>query len=130
MILRAHIAPAILDSVSLDTDVLEKLNALEELLGLVPTSELVTGSRRGLSARIGNLYDLMTAKGLRELQPEIGDIVEGGPEYERWQREISSVAQSGRVHMRGAPPRISWPNNLRKVAAPRTGDVRGRSLKG
>lgn len=97
----------------------EALADLEDELGLNGRAHLVTGSHDEVSARFASTYMVMTARGLRRVQPEPGDVVH----CDGWQGEnriILSIGSDGRVHMKGQPARRSWPNHLQVVE--RVGD--------
>ncbi len=74
---------------------------------------LRTGTRAELRAWYAARYLLKTARGLRALQPEPGDVVQ----THLGQRIISSVGDDGGIHFKGRGR--SWPNYVTVVA--RTG---------
>lgn len=119
-LIRLRFADVLAEPASSYTDDLDLLHSLEAELGLKRTKHLLTSRRAELSAWVRARYMTMTARGLRELRPVPGDIVEGGPKDARWRREVSSIDREGRVYFRGSSPRSSWPNRL--VSIVRVGD--------
>lgn len=97
---------------------LEGLNDLETELELPVTRELVTGTKAEKAARFAATYGLKTARGLRALRPQQGDIVRlNAPEREpQLRREISSIGDNGRIYLRGLPSKSAWPNYLTVIA--------------
>jgi hypothetical protein len=58
---------------------------------------------------------VLTARGLRALEPEPGDAVTIGTQTAR-PRIISSVGSDGRIYLKGRPSASAWPNHLTRVA--------------
>lgn len=119
VILRSHLAEALLVKASTACDLPEKLLALEKELGLDEQARLITGTKEEVSAWYASRYSIMSARGLRDVQPFPGDIVaiEGGPKQ---RYVVSSIGENGKVYMRGRPIRQAWPNHLKVIA--RVGD--------
>lgn len=114
VVLRDGLSEVLFDQVRGDADIPDTLTDLEDELGLTGRAYLVTGSRVELSAWFAARYMVMTARGLRDVQPEPGDVVRcnGWPGENR---TISSIGADGRVYMKGRPARRSWPNHLEVV---------------
>jgi hypothetical protein len=95
----------------------ERLKQLESELGVPKTQKLLTGTREEVSAWFAVRFNQLTTIGLRELQPEPGDIValKSNPGD---QMIISSIDSQGRVHMRGGNGRRAWPNHLQLISRP------------
>lgn len=115
-VIRHRLADVFLERQPNDRDVPEVLGEIEDELGVARTRELLTGTRDEVTAWFAARYALKTARALRILRPEIGDVVEctGWAGGER--RLVSSIGNSGRVYMKRHPPRSAWPNHLTIVA--------------
>jgi hypothetical protein len=115
VILRAGLAEALFQSIGRAVEIPDALSEIEVELGLDATTWLITGSREEVSAWFGARYMLKTAVGLRELRPEVGDVVSGvGLNVQR--RVISSIGRNGRIYLKGVPTRSAWPKHLRIVS--------------
>ena len=90
----------------------EVLWDIEDELGVERTTKLLTDSREEVSAWFETRYMLKTIRGLRNVQPEIGDIVSSAGWKSGERRTISSIGGDGRVFMKLQPVRSAWPNNL------------------
>ncbi|MGH3598730.1 MAG: hypothetical protein ACRDQH_00385 [Pseudonocardiaceae bacterium] len=115
IVLKHGLSDVLFDHVRGGAEIPENLVELEDELGLsTERAHLVTGSRDEVSAWFAARYMVMTACGLREQQPEPGDVVRcnGWPGESR---VISSIGADGRVYMKGRPARRSWPNHLEVV---------------
>lgn len=113
VILRDALSSVLLQSVGGKADIPEALTDLEGELGLTTPAYLTTGSRQEISAWFHARYMLATARGLYELQPELGDVVSGHSGTSE-NRVISSIGDNGRVYFKGRGS--AWPNHLRAVA--------------
>ncbi len=102
----------------------ETLRELERDLGMPDYVEMVTDSKTEVSAWFAALYMVKTARGLREVQPDTGDVVAGRGWVPEERRVVSSIDDHGRVFMKGSPLRMAWPNNLKVIA--RVGDENHR----
>lgn len=114
-LIRVHLAPALLTKVVRDSELPERLRELEQEHGVAKPAEIRAGTRAEVSAWFAALYMGLTARGLRALQPQIGDVVRrldspGEPMI------ISSISGAGVVHMKGGRGKRSWPNHLEVVA--------------
>lgn len=99
------------DSDSIPDSLLE----LESELDVPQTQKLLTGTHEEISAWFAVRYHQLTAIGLRELQPEPGDIV--APKSNPSDHLIiSSIDPQGRVYMRGGNGRRAWPNHLQLIS--------------
>jgi hypothetical protein len=107
--LRAALNDALLERAATDAALPEVLNDIESELGITEPAQLTTYTRAEVSAWFQSRYMLMTARGLRALRPEPGDVVKEHRVGESL-RTISSVSEDGRVYFRGG--RSSWPNHL------------------
>lgn len=98
---------------SRDAEIPESLTELEGELGISSSAVLVLHTSQEVSAWFAARYMLKTARGLRQLMPEVGDIVISSGWNPQENRVISSIRETdGRVYMKGSPPRAAWPNNL------------------
>lgn len=114
VVLRSHLEAALMESVGRDSEIPETLGMLEDQLGITDRAELRTGSSAEVSAWFASRYMLLTARGLRDLRPLVGDVVTRGDSPERM--VISSIADNGRVYMKGGRGKFAWPNHLTVVA--------------
>lgn len=115
-LLRGRVSDALLSPAQLPAAIPESLGELEDSLDLPRTTALLSGTRDELSGWFAARYALKSARGLRSIQPGIGDVVSsvGWDEGER--RVISSIGEDGRVYMRYLPARRAWPDYLTVVA--------------
>jgi hypothetical protein len=95
----------------------DALQRVEEEIGVDAAPVDETTSVDVVSAWIATRYMDKTARGLRALQPVPGDVVEGHDQI-IGKRVVSSISDSGRVHLKGRPTRSAWPNYLRMVSRP------------
>lgn len=116
VILRWHLRDALGLSFRTVNSVPKVLGDIEDELTVDRTTDLITGTREELSAWFEARYTLKTVRGLRELKPEVGDIVSSGGWREGERRVISSISDNGRINMKGRPARGAWPNHLQIVA--------------
>jgi len=90
----------------------EVLWEIEDELGVERTTTLLTNTREEVSAWFETRYMQKTIRGLREVQPGIGDVVSSAGWKSNERRVISSIGSDGRVFMKLQPVRSAWPNNL------------------
>ncbi len=121
VVLKDHLAGVLLEGVGRRGEITETLVALEDELGITESATLVTGSAAEVSAWFAARYMVMTARGLRDIQPGIGDVVTSQGWADGEQRVVSSIGDDGRVYMKGHPARKAWPNHLEIIA--RTGQA-------
>lgn len=114
VVLRSHLEVALMESVGRDSEIPEALETLEDQLGVVDRAELRTGSSAEVSAWFASRYMLLTARGLRALRPQVGDVVARGDSPE--QMIVSSISDNGRVYMKGGRGKAAWPNYLTVIA--------------
>lgn len=114
VIIRHGLADVLMEKAGRQVDISEQLTELESELGVTPTDSLQTGSSEELSAWFAARYMLLTAGGLRKLQPHIGDVVSRADNSENM--VISSISSSGRVYMKGGRGKSAWPNHLSLVS--------------
>ncbi|HXH78692.1 Shedu anti-phage system protein SduA domain-containing protein [Nocardioides sp.] len=115
VLLKKHLAGVLLERLGRESEIPDTLVELEEGLGISKPAVLMTDSAVEVSAWFAARYMLMTARGLRDVQPGIGDVVTS----QAWpgeRRVISSIGDGGRVYMRGHPSRKAWPNHLKIIA--------------
>lgn len=93
----------------------DALTELEDELRVSAHAHLVTGTREEVSAWFAARYMIKTARGLRAVEPQPGDVVVSQG-WSNEKRVISSIGADGRVYMKGQPPRKGWPNHLEVVA--------------
>jgi hypothetical protein len=93
----------------------EVLGEIEDELGVKRTETLLTDTREEVSAWFESRYALKTARGLRSLQPSVGDVVASAGWKVGERRAISSIQDNGRVFMKLKPVRSAWPNHLEIV---------------
>lgn len=110
--LRAALSDVLLEHAATDVELPEVLEDIEAELGITEPAHLTTYTRAEVSAWFQSRYMLMTARGLRAVRPEPGDVV---MEHRvgKVLRTISSVSEDGRIYFRGG--RSSWPNHLTMV---------------
>lgn len=114
-ILSERVAPALMRSTSDREPNLEALRQLEAALGLVAAPITEETSADVVSAWIQSRYMEKRLRGIRELQPQSGDVVRLiGPRPNLM--IISSVDRRGRIHMKGGRGVGAWPDNLHLVA--------------
>ncbi|MGO2484681.1 Shedu anti-phage system protein SduA domain-containing protein [Glutamicibacter arilaitensis] len=114
-ILSERVAPALMRSTSDREPNLEALRQLEAALGLVAAPITEETSADVVSAWIQSRYMEKRLRGIRELQPQSGDVVRLiGPRPNLM--IISSVDRRGRIHMKGGRGLGAWPDNLHLVA--------------
>lgn len=114
-ILSERVAPALMRSTSDREPNLEALRQLEAALGLVAAPITEETSADVVSAWIQSRYMEKRLRGIRELQPQPGDVVRLiGPRPNLM--IISSVDRRGRIHMKGGRGLGAWPDNLHLVA--------------
>lgn len=114
VVLKNHLAGVLLEGVGRGAEIPDTLVELEGELGIPDPAALVTGSAAEVSAWFAARYMIMTARGLRDIQPGIGDVVTS----QAWpgeRRVISSIGYDGRVYMKGRPARKAWPNHLNVI---------------
>ncbi|UXN33355.1 DUF4263 domain-containing protein [Glutamicibacter sp. M10] len=114
-ILSERIAPALMRSMSDREPNVEALRQLEAALGLAAAPITEGTSADVVSAWIQSRYRVKRLRGIRELQPQPGDVVRltgAQPNL----MIISSVDRRGRIHMKGDRGLGAWPDNLRLVA--------------
>ena len=116
VILRAALSTALLEDLPLADDIPQVLWDIEDELSVRRTTKLITGTRVELSAWFAARYVLKTVRGLREVRPEVGDVVTSVSWGKGERRVISSIASNGRVYMRHHPPLSAWPNSLTIVS--------------
>ncbi len=92
------------------------LRAIEDELGVSRTESLLTDTSEEVSAWFESRYILKTVRGLRNLKPEVGDVVSCAGWREGERRVISTIQDSGRIFMKLKPVRSAWPNHLEMVA--------------
>lgn len=95
------------------TEIPEALTELETDLGITTPAYLTTESREEVSGWFQARYMLLTARGLRRLKPEKGDVVSGNFGHAH-HRLISSVGETGRINFKGRG--FAWPNHLESFA--------------
>lgn len=127
VILKSRLSGALLENLSADAEIPESLIELEDELDSKSRAQLVTGSRLEVSAWFASRYMQLTANGLRELQPCVGDVVE------RFDAPgdnliISSIGDDGRIHMRGGRGKRAWPNHLKLVARADESDTHSKMI--
>lgn len=112
VILRKGLSGALRQSLGGKTEIPEALTELESELGVATPAYLTTESREEVSGWFEARYMLLTARGLRRLKPEKGDVVSGnfGDSH---LRVISSVGETGRIYFKGRGS--AWPNHLDSV---------------
>lgn len=115
VVFKNHLAGVLLEGVGRGGEIPDTLVALEDELGVTDPAALVTGSAAEVSAWFAARYMLMTARGLRDIQPAIGDVV-ASQAWPGERRVISSIGDDGRVYMKGRPARKAWPNHLNVIA--------------
>jgi len=115
VLVKNHLASVLLEGLGRRSDVPESLVELEAELGISENAVLTTGSAVEVSAWFAARYMVMTARGLRDIRPDIGDVVTSTA-WPGEQRVISSIGDDGRVYMKGRPPRRAWPNHLSIVS--------------
>ncbi|MGC4174700.1 Shedu anti-phage system protein SduA domain-containing protein [Demequina sp.] len=115
VLLRERLADVLMEPIGRAAEIPETLTALEDDLGLTERAVLRTGSRLELSAWFTARYMLVTARGLRALQPVPGDVVVRADRPTE-KSVISSIDDSGRVFMKGGRGQRAWPNHLRLIA--------------
>jgi hypothetical protein len=94
----------------------DSLTKLEAELEIQKPAELQLQTSQEVSAWFRARYMLKASRGLRDLKPEVGDVVTSSGWNPSENRIISSIRpKDGRIFMRGAPPRAAWPNNLTMV---------------
>lgn len=111
IVLRNQLSDVLFVRVGSAGEIPDALTELEDELGIATRARLVTGTREEVSAWFAARYMIQTARGLRDVKPQPGDVVVS----QGWlseQRVISSIGADGRVYMKGQPPRKSWPNHL------------------
>lgn len=115
VVLRGYLDEALRHSLRSADGVPEVLGDIEDELGLERTESLITDTREEVSAWFESRYMLKTARGLRLLQPAVGDVVSSAGWKAGERRVISSIQDNGRVFMKLKPIRSAWPNNLELV---------------
>ncbi|WP_411699023.1 Shedu anti-phage system protein SduA domain-containing protein [Conyzicola sp.] len=121
VVIRDRLSSAIFQGTGRAADIPEALTELEEELGIEASAQLVTNTRDEVSAWFAARYMQMTARGLRALMPEPGDVVAGHiGAVER--RVISSISDDGHINFKGRPAARSWPNHLVSIARVGTAD--------
>lgn len=116
VVLKHHLAAALLEHRQTDAEIPDVLAEIEAELRLSPTKRLITGTREEVSSWFAARYMLKTARGLRALKPSVGDIVRQAGWKAGEQRVISSIGDNGRIFMKGLPLRSAWPNSLEHVS--------------
>lgn len=114
VVLRHGLSGVLFVQVHGGAEIPQALADLEDELSISDRAHLVTGSREEVSAWFAARYMIKTALGLRDVQPEPGDIVS----CQGWPGEIrvvSSIGSDGCVYMKGRPFRRSWPNHLEVI---------------
>lgn len=93
----------------------DQFRELESQVGVTVPAELRTGSRAEVSAWYEARYMLLTARGLRDVMPKVGDVVHR-LDAPADLMVISSISDDGVVFMKGGLGKRSWPNHLKVVA--------------
>ena len=114
-ILRFGLAEALLQPRGRLADIPDSLAELEAELGIDTPARAVVGTAAEVSGWFQARYMLLTARGLRALRPEPGDVVAGQSESVG-ERVVSSIGNNGRVYLKGQPTRSAWPNHLNAVS--------------
>ena len=112
VVLRGHLKAALRQNLRSAEEIPETLGEIEDHLGVKRTESLLTNTREEVSAWFEARYMLKTARGLRTLQPEIGDVVTSAGWKAHEKRVISTIQENGRVFMKLKPVRSAWPNHL------------------
>lgn len=112
VVLHEHVGAALRKPLRPDEGIPEVLGDIEDELGVERTTELLTNSREEVSAWFETRYIMKTIRGLREVQPGIGDVVTSAGWKSGERRAVSSIGSDGRVFMKLQPVRSAWPNNL------------------
>ncbi|WP_300645789.1 hypothetical protein [Nocardioides sp.] len=113
VVLKAGLSKVLFDPVRGGAEIPDSLTELEDELGITARAYLITDSRAEVSAWFAARYMVMTARALRDVMPEPGDVVRFGWAGEK--RVISSIGPDGCVYMKGRPTRRSWPNHVEVV---------------
>ncbi len=112
VVLHRHVGTALRKPLRDDEGIPDVLGDIEDELGVERTTTLLTNSREEVSAWFESRYMLKTVRGLRAVQPGIGDVVSSAGWKDGERRVVSSIGSDGRVFMKLQPVRSAWPNNL------------------
>lgn len=115
VVLRARLSSALREKLRGDAGVPENLEQLEAELGIADRTGLITGSRQEVGAWFEARYMVVTARGLRALEPMIGDVV-ARADAPADHMIVSSIGDNGRVYMKGGRGKSAWPNHLQVIS--------------
>lgn len=115
VVIRHHLSEVLMESTGSEAGVPDSLKELELDLDIRDHAQLITNSRQEVSAWFAARYMQLTARGLRDLRPKTGDVVVRGDNQSQ-KMIISSIDDSGRIHMRGGRGKRAWPNYLKLIA--------------
>ncbi len=115
-VLQHHLQVPLLHPMQVAGDIPSVLGEMEAELDLPITETLITGTRAELSAWFESRYMVKTLRGLRALQPNVGDVVRCSGWGDEDHRIVSSIGENGRIYAKGRPSRKAWPHNLEIVS--------------
>jgi hypothetical protein len=115
VVIRRHLSAELRVAFRTVDEVPGVLGDIEDELGIARTETLLTDTYEEVTAWFESRYILKTIRGLRALQPQVGDVVSSVGWKPGEQRVISSIQDSGRIFMKLKPVRSAWPNNLETV---------------
>lgn len=115
VLIRSQLASVLRMKVSSGFELPDEYRELEAVVGVAVPAELHTGSRAEVSAWYEARYMVLTARGLRNVMPQVGDVV-SRCDAPTELMTISSITDDGVVFMKGGLGKRSWPNHLKVVA--------------
>lgn len=121
VLIKSRLASVLRIKVSGGFELPDEFRELEALVGVAVPAELHTGSRAEVSAWYEARYMVLAARGLRNVMPQVGDVVSRF-DAPTDLMTISSITDDGVVFMKGGLGKRSWPNHL-KVAARNDGSA-------
>lgn len=119
VLLRDRLSSVLLQGLRGVVEIPDSLVELEDSLGIATPAELRTNSGDELSAWYESRYMMVSARGLRDLKPQVGDVVTRKDDPSE-QMVVSSIGANGRIYMKGGRGKRAWPNHLDLIA--RDGD--------